>query len=111
MAVVAFDFIGNEIAINGMYEFDELEGVFELLKEFKNEFMHGTVLDEVVVEYPVGHKRRREEGIPLLKEKYQRNLARIFDASQKTKIEELTLDYEKLSAARVDAVMDLFVKK
>jgi 2-methylcitrate dehydratase len=70
----------------------------------------GTVLDEVVVEYPVGHKRRREEGIPLLKEKYQRNLARIFDASQKTKIEELTLDYEKLSAARVDAVMDLFVK-
>jgi 2-methylcitrate dehydratase len=71
----------------------------------------GTALDEVVVEYPVGHKRRREEGIPLLKEKYQRNLARIFDASQMTKIEELTLDYEKLSAARVDAVMDLFVKK
>ena len=70
----------------------------------------GTVLDEVVVEYPVGHKRRREEGIPLLKEKYQRNLARIFDASQKTKIEEFTLDYEKLSAARVDAVMELFTK-
>jgi 2-methylcitrate dehydratase len=71
----------------------------------------GTVLDEVVVEYPVGHKRRREEGIPLLKEKYQRNLARIFDASQKAKIEELTLNYEKLSAARVDEVMDLFVKR
>jgi 2-methylcitrate dehydratase len=71
----------------------------------------GTVLDEVVVEYPVGHKRRREEGIPLLKEKYQRNLARIFDASQKAKIEELTLNYEKLSAARVDEVMELFVKR
>jgi 2-methylcitrate dehydratase len=71
----------------------------------------GTVLDEAVVEYPVGHKRRREEGIPLLKEKYQRNLARIFDTSQKAKIEELTLNYEKLSVARVDAVMDLFVKK
>ena len=70
----------------------------------------GTVLDEVVVEYPVGHKRRREEGIPLLKEKYQRNLARIFDASQKAKIEELTLNYEKLSATRVDEIMDLFVK-
>ena len=37
--------------------------------------------------------------------------SRIFDASQKAKIEELTLDYEKLSAARVDAVMDLFVKQ
>jgi 2-methylcitrate dehydratase len=70
----------------------------------------GTVLDEVVVEYPVGHKRRRDEGIPLLKEKYQINLARIFDASQKAKIEEITLDYEKLSVTRVDAVMDLFVK-
>jgi 2-methylcitrate dehydratase len=70
----------------------------------------GTVLDEVVVEYPVGHKRRRDEGIPLLKEKYQTNLARIFDASQKAKIEELTLNYEKLSAARVDAVMELFTK-
>ena len=70
----------------------------------------GTVLDEVVVEYPVGHKRRREEGIPLLKEKYQRNLARIFDASQKAKIEELTLDYEKLSTAKVDVVMELLTK-
>jgi 2-methylcitrate dehydratase len=70
----------------------------------------GTVLDEVVVEYPVGHKRRREEGIPLLKEKYQTNLGRIFDASQKAKIEELTLDYEKLSTTRVDAVMELFTK-
>jgi 2-methylcitrate dehydratase len=71
----------------------------------------GTVLDEVVVEYPVGHKRRREEGIPLLKQKYLTNLGRIFDASQKTKIEELTLNYQKLSATRVDAVMDLFVKR
>jgi 2-methylcitrate dehydratase len=70
----------------------------------------GTVLDEVVVEYPVGHKRRREEGIPLLKEKYQRNLARIFDPAQQKKIEELTLDYEKLSVTRVDQVMDLFGK-
>jgi 2-methylcitrate dehydratase len=70
----------------------------------------GTVLDEVVVEYPLGHKRRREEGIPLLKEKYQTNLARIFDPSQKATIEELTLNYEKLSATRVDAVMELFTK-
>jgi 2-methylcitrate dehydratase len=69
------------------------------------------VLDEVVVEYPVGHTRSREERIPLLKEKYQTNLGRIFDASQKAKIEELTLDYEKLSITRVDAVMELFVKK
>ena len=70
-----------------------------------------TVLDEVVVEYPVGHKRRREEGIPLLKEKYQRNLARIFDPAKQKKIEELTLDYDKLVACRVDQVLDLLAKE
>ena len=38
----------------------------------------GTVLDEAVVEYPVGHARRREEGIPLLLAKFRTNLARMF---------------------------------
>jgi hypothetical protein len=38
-------------------------------------------------------------------------LARIFAGSQKAMIEELTLNYEKLSTTRVDAVMDLFVKQ
>jgi 2-methylcitrate dehydratase len=71
----------------------------------------GTVLDEVEVEYPVGHKRRREEGIPLLKAKYQTNLARVFEKSQQSKIEELTLNFEKLSSAKVDEVMDLFTKR
>jgi 2-methylcitrate dehydratase len=71
----------------------------------------GTVLDEVVVEYPVGHKRRRDEGIPLLMKKYQTNLARIFNTAQISKIEELTLSYENLSSTRVDEVLDLFVKK
>jgi 2-methylcitrate dehydratase len=71
----------------------------------------GTVLDEVVVEYPVGHKRRRDEGIPLLIKKYRTNLARIFDAVQQKKIEELTLDYEKLSVIKVDEVMELLIKR
>ena len=38
----------------------------------------GRTLDEVVVEYPIGHRRRRQEGIPLLIEKFRRNLARRF---------------------------------
>lgn len=36
------------------------------------ELNDGTVLDEVEVEYPVGHKRRREEGTPLLINKFKR---------------------------------------
>ena len=66
--------------------------------------------DEIVVEYPVGHKRRREEGIPLLIEKYQRNLARIFDSQQQKTITDITWDYSKLIDMNVDEFVSLFVK-
>jgi 2-methylcitrate dehydratase len=71
------------------------------------EFNDGTVFDEVAVEYPVGHARRRTEGIPLLIEKYKTNLARIYDADQQKKIIDLCLDYDKLSVTPVNEFMDL----
>ena len=74
-------------------------------------FTDGSSLDEIAIEFPVGHKRRRDEGIPLLVEKYRTNLARIFDASQQEKIAALTLNYEKFSQTPVNEVMDLFVKR
>ncbi|MFC3199791.1 bifunctional 2-methylcitrate dehydratase/aconitate hydratase [Parapedobacter deserti] len=70
----------------------------------------GTVLDEVVVEYPIGHKRRRDEGIPVLMEKYKTNLARVFPAKQQQQILEASLDAEKLSAMTVNEFVDLMVK-
>ncbi|MEY2638218.1 MAG: 2-methylcitrate dehydratase [Actinomycetota bacterium] len=74
-------------------------------------FKDGSQVDEIAIEYPVGHKRRREEGIPLLLEKYRKNLARIFDESQQEAITNLTLDYEKLSNTSVSKLMDILVKK
>jgi 2-methylcitrate dehydratase len=71
------------------------------------EFKDGTVFKEVAVEYPIGHARRRVEGIPLLIEKYKTNLARIYDADQQKKIIDLCLDYNKLSATPVNEFMDL----
>ena len=71
------------------------------------EFKDGTVFNEVAVEYPIGHARRRAEGIPLLIEKYKTNLARIYDADQQKKIIDLCLDYDKLSATPVNEFMDL----
>ena len=71
------------------------------------EFNDGTVFDEVAVEYPVGHARRRKEGIPLLIEKYKTNLARIYDADKQQKIAALCLDYDKLAATPVNEFMDL----
>ena len=71
------------------------------------EFKDGTVFDEVAVEYPIGHARRRAEGIPLLIEKYKTNLARIYDGDKQKKIIDLCLDYDKLAATPVNEFMDL----
>lgn len=74
-------------------------------------FKDGSKLGEIAIEYPVGHKRRREEGIPLLLDKYRINLARVFDSAQQERIAKLTLDYNKLATTPVNEVMELFVKK
>lgn len=74
------------------------------------EFDDGTKFEEVVVEYPIGHARRRTEGIPLLIEKYKTNLARQFSPEQQNEILALCLDREKLMMTSVSDFMDLFVK-
>ena len=74
------------------------------------EYNDGTVLSEVVVEYPIGHKRRREEGIPKLIEKFKINLARIFGEEQQRKISDVGLNYEQLTKMAVNDFVDLMVK-
>jgi len=72
-------------------------------------FNDGTTLDEVVVEYPIGHRRRRADGIPLLEAKFRTNLARRFPAKQQQAIVEVSLDHEKLLDTPVHEYVDLFV--
>jgi 2-methylcitrate dehydratase len=69
----------------------------------------GTVLPEVVVEYPIGHKRRRKDGIPLLEAKFKINLARSFPAKQQKAILDVSLDQAKLEAMPVNEYVDLYV--
>ncbi|WP_186136857.1 bifunctional 2-methylcitrate dehydratase/aconitate hydratase [Burkholderia gladioli] len=73
------------------------------------EFDDGTVLDEVVVDYPIGHRRRRAEGIPLLVEKFRGNLARRFPAKQQQAILDVSLDPARLAAMPVNEYVDLYV--
>ncbi|MCP3708502.1 bifunctional 2-methylcitrate dehydratase/aconitate hydratase [Paraburkholderia sp. CNPSo 3274] len=73
------------------------------------ELLDGTTLDEVVVEYPIGHKRRREEGIPLLIEKFRINLARRFPAKQQQAILDVSLDEARLCALPVNEYVDMYV--
>ncbi|MDW8346619.1 MAG: 2-methylcitrate dehydratase, partial [Bacteroidia bacterium] len=73
------------------------------------ELNDGTILDEVVVEYPIGHKRRREEGIPELLKKFKTNLAKRYPHKQQQHILDLVLDYERLVATSVHEFMDILV--
>jgi 2-methylcitrate dehydratase len=72
-------------------------------------FKDGSATEEVAVEYPVGHRRRREEGIPLLLEKFRRNLARRFPASRQQAIFDASLDTARLAAMPVQEYVDLYV--
>ena len=45
-------------------------------------FRDGSSTDKVAVEYPIGHRRRRDEGIPLLVAKFEHNLATRFPRSR-----------------------------
>ena len=72
-------------------------------------FKDGTKTDEVVVEYPIGHRRRRQEGIPVLEAKFQTNLARRFPRKQVGAIVMLCQDQKRLEATPVNEFVDLFV--
>jgi 2-methylcitrate dehydratase len=73
------------------------------------ELKDGTRLPEVVVEYPIGHRRRRKEGIPLLVEKFRTNLARRFPPKQQKAILDICLVQKKLEGVQVNEFVDMFV--
>ena len=72
------------------------------------ELLDGTVLQETV-EYPLGHRRRRKDGIPLLEAKFRKNLARRFPARQQERILAASLDQATLEEMAVHEYVDLYV--
>jgi 2-methylcitrate dehydratase len=73
------------------------------------ELKDGSKLNEVVVEYPIGHKRRRADGIPLLVEKFKANLARRFPKQQQDAILTVSLDQKAIEAIPVHEYVDMYV--
>jgi len=73
------------------------------------QFRDGTRTNEVVVEYPIGHRRRRAEGMPVLVEKFKTNLARRFPAKQQQAILDVALDTNRLAAMPVHEFIDMMV--
>jgi 2-methylcitrate dehydratase len=72
------------------------------------EFSDGPKSDEVIVEYPIGHRRRRTQGIPLLLDKFKRNLARRFPPKQQQAILTLCADQKTLEDTPVNEFVDRF---
>ena len=72
-------------------------------------FTDGSSTEKIEVEYPIGHRRRREQGIPLLVEKFERNLATQFSDQRCQEILSLCADQESLEITSVPEFMNLFV--
>jgi 2-methylcitrate dehydratase len=73
------------------------------------EFNDGSKFEEIVCEYPIGHKRRRTDGIPLLEAKFRTNLARMFPTKQQDRILKVSLDQKALEKMPVHEYVDLYV--
>lgn len=71
----------------------------------------GTVLEEVVVEAPLGHRLRREEAKPEILAKYRRHLGPHFGAERVEELVELGNDAKTLEGMAVDEYVDLYVKE
>ena len=71
-------------------------------------FKDGSSTEKVEIEYPVGHRRRRAEGIPLLEAKFKKNLETRFPAWKCDKIFGICLDQDRLESTPVKDFMDLF---
>jgi len=72
-------------------------------------FKDGSSTDKVAIEYPIGHKRRRTEGLPILEAKFRASLATRFIDSRCTEIFALCSDQQRLEQTPVNEFMDLFV--
>ena len=71
-------------------------------------FKDGSKTDKVEVEYPIGHKRRRDEGIPVLVSKFKRNIALKLSPKKCAMIEKLCSDQKALESTPFNEFNDLF---
>ncbi|WP_240941156.1 bifunctional 2-methylcitrate dehydratase/aconitate hydratase [Paenibacillus sp. HB172176] len=72
-------------------------------------FADGTSTDKLVVHYPLGHRRRREEGLPEVIRKCEANLLTRFPRNRTSEILKRTFEGEQLASMPVTRFMALFV--
>jgi 2-methylcitrate dehydratase len=72
-------------------------------------FADGSRTQRVAIDYPVGHRRRREEGIPKLVAKFEQTLATAFGSAQRARILTACAEQERFEALTVDEFISLWV--
>ena len=72
-------------------------------------FKDGTQTDRVAVDFPIGHRQRRDEGIPVLKQKFATSVSSKLKTEQWKQLSALCADHKKLAATAVDDFMALLV--
>ncbi len=94
------------------YSKDYLDGdKRSIANRIKIYFNDGTSTDEIEVEYPIGHMRRRDEGIPVLENKFKSNLAITYDEDISKRIFELCMSQQELEETSVVDFQSLLSKK
>ena len=73
-------------------------------------YRDGSSSARIVVEYPIGHRRRRQDGIPLLIAKFRANLTPHLSPERVARLLELCQDRERLAATPVPGFIDLLVQ-
>ncbi len=100
-----------QVSENRQFSIDYLDpDKRSIANSIKLVFKDGSQSDLITVEYPIGHRRRREEGIPVLLKKFKRNLATQFDDSQIENILKAMNDTNSLAAMSVEDFMALWIK-
>ena len=115
------DFVANDPRIDALRDKIECVEEPEFTRDYHDpdkrsianamtiEFTDGTKTDELRVDYPIGHRLRRAEGIPVLEEKFRQNLKRRFPKKQQDRILAVSLNQSALEAMPVHEYVDLYV--
>ncbi len=72
-------------------------------------FRDGSNTERVTVDYPIGHRQRRAEGIPVLKQKFEDSVSAKLKSGQWQELDELCADRDKLAKTAVDDFVALLV--
>lgn len=72
-------------------------------------FKDGTTTEKIIIEYPIGHRRRREEGIPYLFQKFEKNVAKHYSADKVADLVAVFKDANRLENMPVNELMEMFL--